>query len=146
MPLDPGFRPPRGGFAPGVTEVENPCGPGRHRRFLEAPLGPGDGAGPGAVVGRRRRGVNRESPNSVGTVRDYRAEQGGTRFTRSSIPVPTREAWPEARLRAPRRREPTSVSGPAGHPYQAREIASARFETDLGLAMTVMGFSPQSRT
>jgi hypothetical protein len=35
------------------------------------------------------------------------------------------------RARRPRRREPTAVSGPAGHPYQAREIASARFETDL---------------
>ncbi len=36
--------------------------------------------------------------------------------------------------------------GPAGHIYQAREIASAHFETDRGLAMTAPGFSPQSRT
>ena len=37
-----------------------------------------------------------------------------------------------------RRREPTSVSGPAAHHYQAREIASAHRETDLGLAMTAL--------
>ena len=49
------------------------------------------------------------------------------------------------RTRRPRRREPTSASGPAGHPYQAREIASAQYETDWGLAMTAPGFSRTSR-
>ena len=49
-----------------------------------------------------------------------------------------RAAWP--------RREPTSASGLAGHHYQDREIASARYQTNWGLAMTVVGFSPQSRT
>ena len=66
-------------------------------------------------------------------------------------PVPVfqcrRSAKPPRRgTRRPRRREPTSASGPAGHHYQAREIASAQYETDLGLAMTAPGFSPQSRT
>ena len=57
--LDPGFRPPRGGFAPGVTEVESPCETGRCRRLLEAALGPKDGAGPRAVVPVDARGSGR---------------------------------------------------------------------------------------
>ncbi len=39
-----------------------------------------------------------------------------------------------------------SSGSSAGHYYQAREIASARSETDGGLAMMAGSFSPQSRT
>ena len=59
---------------------------------------------------------------------------------RGTEPVPGAKPGPGPR------REPTSASGPASHIYQAREIASAQCETDWGLAMTALGFSPQSRS
>ena len=52
--LDPGFRRGDGGFA----LLKAVC---RNRTWAQT------GAGPGADVGRRRRGVNRESPDSVCT-------------------------------------------------------------------------------
>ena len=42
--------------------------------------------------------------------------------------------------------DPDVLSGPAGHHCQGREIASAQYETDRGLAMTAPGFSPPSRS
>ena len=71
--LDPGFR--RG------DEGGNPMRARSCRRFLGAALGPGDGAGPGAEMGRRRRGVDRESPQSV-----RKSSRSASRLRRHTIP------------------------------------------------------------
>ena len=69
-----------------------------------------EGAGPVADVGRTRRGVESESQLSVC---EFAGPEAGKEHTIPSLRVEVR------RTRRPRRGEPTSAFGPAGHHYQA---------------------------
>ena len=76
-------------------------------------LGPSDGAGPGVEMGRRRRGVNRESPQSVGKRSRLPSRVRRHTIPVSGAPVPTHEASaaPRAHLSIRPRGLPASSQG-----------------------------------
>ena len=159
--LDPGFRRGDGGGKPPRPVVAG----GFSRRHLGRRWSGAGCCGGSQATGTSPRGeagaLPRESPHYVGKIRVAQG-QASRRPEASKEPhdsiVPVfqwrRGAKPAlgARSRS-RRREPTTALGPAGHHDQAGEIASspkgeaarARYETDWGLAMTMVGFSQSSR-
>ena len=98
----------------GVTEVENPCETGRCRRFLEAVLGPRDGAGPDAevVAGDEALIASRRIPSVKFAIIEPSKEAHD-----SLVPV-----FQCRRTRRPRRREPPQRPAPRATPTRPARL------------------------